>query len=235
LFNESTGHHQFFNVAKLLAKIYTMRELSDRRLEIMDKLKRLFKDNPQFHDLYGKAVSWALSPATLRRIFDLLTKDMHTIETGGGHSTVMFAIAGTKHVCVTYTEDEVAKIKEYNKALGVGEKIEYIIGRSDLSLPQLDFQHSLDFILIDGAHFFPLPIIDWHYTERHLRIGGILCLDDYKMPSVRCLFDFLCTEDEWSLIEIFQNTAFFKKIKEPSRGELLGDDWKSQRYNNFCK
>jgi len=85
----------------------------------------------------------------------------------------------------------------------------------------------LDHILIDGAHRFPFPIIDWHYTAPKLRLGGILSVDDFKMPSVKILYDFLCIEEVWELIEVIHNTAFFRKLREP----FIIDDWQNQKIN----
>jgi hypothetical protein len=47
------------------------------------------------------------------------------------------------------------------------------------------------------------------------------------MPSVHILFQFLRTEEEWELIRIVENTAFFCKLREPR--ELV--DWSGQKIN----
>ena len=82
-------------------------------------------------------------------------------------------------------------------------------------------------MFIDGAHRFPCTCIDWYYVERKLRIGGVVGLDDFKIPSVRVLFDFLRVEEEWELTKIVRNAAFFRKIREPDQPYY----WRSQRFN----
>ena len=72
----------------------------------------------------------------------------------------------------------------------------------------------LDFVFIDGAHRFPFPILDWHYTEHRVPVGGIVAVDDYPVPSVRILHNFLVGEDDWELLFSTQNTSFFRRVRE---------------------
>jgi hypothetical protein len=110
---------------------------------------------------------------------------------------------------------EADRVKQYCAELGLPKNITFIIESSDVTLPRSELiPLELDHVFIDGAHAFPAPIIDWHYTARKLKVGGILGVDDYKMPSVKILYDFLCAEEEWELMRIVQNTAFFRKIRE---------------------
>jgi hypothetical protein len=82
-------------------------------------------------------------------------------------------------------------------------------------------------VLIDGAHRFPFPIVDWHYTQHRVPVGGIVIVDDYVMPSVRILYDFLSGEDEWELIDAFAVTAFFRRVKPT----INTWNWADQRIN----
>ena len=72
----------------------------------------------------------------------------------------------------------------------------------------------MDFVFIDGAHAFPIACIDFHYTEYRLKVGGIMGVDDIFMPSVRILYDFLCAEDDWELVETISDTAFFRLLRK---------------------
>jgi hypothetical protein len=65
-----------------------------------------------------------------------------------------------------------------------------LVARSNAILPTLDLQGGqLDFALIDGAHAFPQPIIDYFYNER-LKAGGLLAVDDLTISSVSMLHGF---------------------------------------------
>jgi hypothetical protein len=191
-------------------------------------LAQLISDNPKFHFYQGELTSWSIQADTLKYLLSVLKPGMTTLETGCGQSTVVFAIAKTQHTCIMPNQDEARRVKQYCMHLGLKSNINFITKSSDIALPQRKrVPKVLDHVFIDGAHAFPAPIIDWHYTADKLKIGGILSLDDYKMPSVKILFDFMVDEEEWELLKIVQNTAFFKKIK-PVKHIV---DWSGQKIN----
>lgn len=150
-------------------------------------IEELIQKSPKFHVLpNGSQTSWAVSSDVLRFIHNTLTSDMTTLETGAGHSTVVFAIANTKHTCITPSQTEVNGIEKYCSELGIGSNVTFLVGSSDLILPcNEQIPPVLDFVFIDGQHRFPCPCIDWYYVEGKLKIGGIVGIDDFKMPSVR--------------------------------------------------
>ncbi len=192
-------------------------------------LERLLKDNPQFHYYKGAFTSWAIHPDTLRFLYSMLTPGMSTLETGCGQTTVVFSIAGTKHICIMPDQEEAERVQKYCAELSLPKNITFIIKSSDIVLPQGEqIPSELDHVFIDGAHGFPAPIIDWHYTARRLKLGGIVSVDDFKMPSVKVLYDFLCVEEEWELITVMHNTAFFRKLGEPK--DI--NDWSGQKINS---
>lgn len=192
-------------------------------LEPLDFVERLITDDPCFHaNPDGSLTSWAMMPDALRFMARLLHPGMRTLETGAGQSTVVFLSRGCRHTCVTFEIDHIARIREYCRSL------ELLVGSSDVVLPTWSGRaEQLDFVLIDGAHRFPFACIDWHYTHGHLRVGGILAVDDYRMPSVAPLVEFLKAEEEWRPLSQFGRTAFFEKIAE-AREEM---DCQGQRIN----
>jgi len=192
-------------------------------------LERLLQDNPRFHMQDGSLTnSWSIQPDTLRYIYGLLPPEAKTLETGCGQSTVVFAIAGARHTCVMPDAGEAERVRQYCVRLGVANNVNFVIASSDKALPDVArIPSDLDFVLIDGAHGFPAPIIDWHYTAPKLKVGGVLAVDDYRMPSVHTLHSFLCGEDEWELMMVLQNTSFFRKLQEPK--SLV--DWRGQKIN----
>jgi predicted O-methyltransferase YrrM len=193
-------------------------------------VEQLIEDRPQFHaQADGTSVSWAVCPDVLRFIYESVAAGSTTLETGSGHTTVAFAMAGANHVAVTPSEDESKKITEYCTKLGIASTVRFVIEPSDTALPQSEIiPEELDFALIDGAHAFPLPFVDFHYTERRLKVGGIMGVDDIFMPSVRILYDFLQAEDDWELVRQIEDTAFFRRL---GRNESTGDTWASQKIN----
>ena len=152
---------------------------------------------------------------------------MKTLETGAGYSTVGFAISGTEHTSISLKEEEGVLIRNYCRENRLRDDFRHLWGSSDELIQSPDIPNTLDFILIDGAHRFPYAILDWHFSHMKLRIGGVLAVDDFKMPSVKFLVDFLLKESEWELIEPCENTIFFRKVAQPSPS----GDWLSQKIN----
>jgi hypothetical protein len=48
----------------------------------------------------------------------------------------------------------------------------------------------LDIVLIDGAHAFPFPFLDWYFTASALKAGGLLVIDDVQIATGTILADF---------------------------------------------
>ena len=70
------------------------------------------------------------------------------------------------------------------------------IGLSHEVLPRWE-PRPLDLVLIDGAHGFPYPILDWWHIAPHVRIGGTVLLDDAYLPAVAAIVDFARSSDAW--------------------------------------
>src|SRR5712691_2387017 len=137
----------------------------------MDKtmvLARLAQDKPLFHyvdeagvqrvALAGISVprgdcSWAVGPGVLQWIADHLSGEMVTIETGAGHSTVLFAALAKHHYCCTSSQSEEGRIRAYVERIGVpNDKLAFLIGSTDETLPRWGIETLIDFAYIDGCH-----------------------------------------------------------------------------------
>jgi len=105
------------------------------------------------------------------------------------------------------------------------ENLEFISEPSDRGLPLINQDEQLDFALIDGNHSFPMPIIDWHYIDYHLRIGGWLLVDNTEIRSVSILCNYLMTEPAYKKIDDIGVTAIFQKVAKRWYG------WKKQAMN----
>ena len=150
------------------------------------------------------------------------------METGCGLSTVLFALKGCEHVCITLQQDESVRVTQYCSEQGIDtSRLKFLIGASDKILPRVVDDGPIDLMLIDGAHGFPYPMVDYHYTEHRLKIGGTLVVDDIDIPSVRVLYGFIKGELEWEETALIAKTAFFRKLQEPVRDR----DFEGQRFN----
>lgn len=194
----------------------------------MNIINHLNNDNPRFHGTDDHLTSWGAGEDVLRQIQKLIKPGMQTLETGCGKSTVVFLDRGCHHTTCTYHPEEVTRVVNYCERKGIcTDKLDPLIGSTDRELPKLTTSAELDFVLIDGAHEFPFPIIDFHYTENRIRIGGMLAVDDLNIPSVHMLYEFLETEKEWKEICVVRHTAFYRKVAEPTRNK----DFMGQLFN----
>ena len=181
----------------------------------------LLGNSPKFHvDQTGARASWAISEAVLRFLDENLESSFHTLETGAGFSTVVFAAKSARHTSVVPSHDEVERIREYCGAHGIStENLEFHVEKSEVALPRLD-PTELDLVLIDGSHSFPSPFIDWYYTASRLRVGGFLIIDDTQLWTGHVLKRFLEAEPGWTLCSdpVGIAAAFVKEAPTPELG-----------------
>lgn len=179
-------------------------------------LGALLRDAPAFHTDEGwNPVSLQASDEVLRLLAHTVRPGMHTLETGAGMSTIVFAGAGAEHTCITPAGDEVQRIRAWCGAHGVDlARTTFHVERSEIVLPRLD-PTPLDVVLIDGGHGFPTPFIDWFYVAERLRVGGTLVVDDVHLWTGAVLRDFLAAEPCWLLRDHFtERAAVFEKTAE---------------------
>jgi predicted O-methyltransferase YrrM len=77
---------------------------------------------------------------------------------------------------------------------GLSEYVQFVTGDSSLTLPPLVSEgRGADFIFIDGNHRFDFCMIDFFYSDRMLRDGGILAFHDTKSdwPAVDKVVEFV--------------------------------------------
>ncbi|HEX6701878.1 MAG TPA: class I SAM-dependent methyltransferase [Gaiellaceae bacterium] len=169
---------------------------------------------------------WGLAWAALRWLEENVTAGMATLETGAGSSTIVFAAAGAQHEAVTPDAEEEGRIRGACEQLGVdSSSITFRIGPSHEVLPALP-PRELDLVLVDGAHGFPYPILDWWYLAPRLRVGGLMLLDDAYMPPVGALVDALRGQPAWEVAAaIGHRTVAVRKLSD----ELPHWDWMGER------
>jgi Methyltransferase domain len=158
---------------------------------------------------------------------------MATLETGTGASTIVFAASGTRHVAISPAPAEHEAIKVYCEEEGIElTRVRFVEQPSHLALLHNWQPEPLDVVLIDGAHRFPFPILDWFYTAPHLRKGGWVLVDDAFLGSVNVLVSFLRSEPSWSLERVFGGrTACFRKLADESEQY----DWLDSAFDNRWK
>ena len=151
---------------------------------------------------------------------------MSTLETGAGASTLAFAAGGGAHVAITPDPGEEERIRAQAARMEIDTaRVRFEIGPSHEVLPRLD-PGPLDLVLIDGAHGFPYPILDWWLVAPHVKVGGRILVDDAYMPPVTALVDALRAQPAWKVEgSVGYRTAIVRKVGD----ELPGWDWNGER------
>jgi hypothetical protein len=185
--------------------------------------ERLMHEQPSLH---GEAQLWGLAWAALAYIERKVRPGMATLETGAGASTIVFAARGAEHEAVTPSADEAARITRECERRGIStEHVRFRIGSSADVLRDWE-PRPLDFVLVDGAHAFPYPTLDWWYLAPHLKIGGLMLLDDAYMPPVAAVVDHLRDSAAWRLEEPASfRTAVARKVAE----QVPDGEWRGER------
>lgn len=200
-------------------------------------LEDLLRLAPLFHVSRGQPCTWQLADETLRFIDERVTSESQTLETGEGMSTVLFALKGCRHTCVTPNKEAVKKIADFCEShqILLHGLIPNGYGGSQEFLTSEYFSRirpTLDLVLIDGGHEFPTPFIDWYYASRKLKVGGILVIDDTQLRTVHFLKEFLLAESSrWKLIrDGAPRWAAFEKIADG-----FSEAWSDQKFMNKWK
>lgn len=169
---------------------------------------------------------WGLAWPALEWLEHELRGDMATLETGSGASTIVFAAAGTEHVAVTPDGGEEDRVREACRELDVAsDRVSFEVGYSHEVLPRLPAT-PLDLVLLDGAHGFPYPILDWWHVAPRLAVGGRILLDDAYMPPVTAVVDHVAHSPAWEFERsVGYRTVVIRKLRE----ELPPFDWEGER------
>lgn len=183
------------------------------RLRAQMDLEALLERPPSLHsDAAGRPTSFSLSAAGLRLIAGLAGPGARTLETGNGVSTLVFALRGSEHTCVTPDAGSVELTRRWCADNGVSlDRVRFELGPSQAVLPRL-VADPLDLVLIDGGHGFPIPFLDWVHTAGRLRVGGVVVVDDTQIWTGHVLRRFLLEEPGWELLaDLRPRTAAFRR------------------------
>lgn len=173
---------------------------------------------------------WAADESCYRFIARTVRPGMSTLETGSGISTALFASLGAHHRCVTPAAEEADHLRRYFGRTGIdADNVIFDIAPSHVALPRL--HDRFDIVFIDGAHGFPLPIIDWFYACGLLATGGTLIVDDLQLPGVRVLLEFLNQDPRWEVIEQTRKWGAFRRL---GAGDMLEGQWEQPFFFPRC-
>lgn len=121
-----------------------------------------------------------------------------TLEFGAGYSTVVLASLSHEHTVVNPDKISNKLIKEFinNHDLKKGN-LQFIEKTSEQALLSGDLllRDNFELILIDGAHGFPFPILDFQASRNLLGEKGLLLIDDIHIKASKILDTFIRSGD----------------------------------------
>jgi len=176
--------------------------------------------------LHGQTAFWGLAWPALAWLEQTVQPGTATLETGAGASTIVFAARGAEHEAVTPSAEEAERIRAECAHRTIStERVRFHVGSSHQVLPAWS-PRPLDLVLVDGAHGFPYPILDWWWLAPHVRVGGTMLLDDAYMPPVAALVDALRADPAWEILgAVGYRTVIVRKLAEG----LPAFDWERGR------
>jgi hypothetical protein len=187
----------------------------------------------------GAQRAQSVSESVLRKIVEFAPKPLHhSAETGCGKTTILLSQLSDHHLCFAFddsvwiTADERGSIDFVTKCpLWRSDKTELLIGPSQRTLRNYQFNHLIDLALIDGAHAYPFPDLDYYFLYPHLRSGALLIVDDIRITTIGRMAEVLSEDEMFEPIHIEGgNTAFFRRTAAKTF-DPEGDFWWEQRFN----
>jgi hypothetical protein len=154
----------------------------------------------------------------------------HSAETGSGVSTLLLSHLSNDHTAFTIDSDTGSVDNVLRSSLFRAEQVKWVIGPTQLTMPKHEFRQTFQFVLLDGPHAWPFPDLEYYYLYPHIDVRGILVVDDIQIRTIGRMVDFLKVDAMWNLIEVVQNTAFFRRTAAPIFCPT-GDSWWEQKYN----
>jgi predicted O-methyltransferase YrrM len=153
---------------------------------------------------------------------------MTTLETGSGGSTIVFAAAGCRHTAISPARDEHERVRAWCAARGIAtEHVTFLAEPSHVALQRMWEPAPLDLVLVDGAHGFPHPALDWFLTAPHLRVGGHVLIDDAFLPSVSEVVRYLDASPAWQMVA----TPGYRTVVFRKDAEGIPFDWVGSRFD----
>jgi hypothetical protein len=161
----------------------------------------LIRHPPLIHN--DRTKTWGIHTELAEFLDRHVGEDTAALETGAGLSTLVILRKRPRlHVAVQPVADEFAAIVEFAEAQGIDTRgFRGVVARSQDYLPTTELL-PLDLVLIDGDHSFPAPFLDWYYTAKRLKVGGLLVVDDVQIATGTILAAFLSVDPRWEQVVV---------------------------------
>ncbi len=152
-----------------------------------------------------------------------------SLETGCGRTTLLLSNLSEKHTVFAFDGNDTSE-KVFGSELYRKDRVEFVPGPTQRTVPAYPFGEPYQLILLDGPHSYPFPELEYYYVYPHLEAGGTLVIDDIWIPTIHRMFEFLREDPMYRLDKVVVNTAFFVRTDAPAF-DPYGDNWPAQPFN----
>jgi glycosyltransferase involved in cell wall biosynthesis len=154
----------------------------------------------------------------------------NSVETGSGKTTLLLSHLSNNHrVFAVDAGQSISRVK--SSPLLAENTVTYVEGPTQRTLPKFEFVDRYQLVLLDGPHGYPFPDLEYYYLYPALDTGGLLIIDDIRIPSVGRMFDIIAADDMFETLEVVDgNTAFLRRTDAPLV-DPESDGWWLQGYN----
>ena len=171
----------------------------------------------------------------LNEIFRVIGTELgRTAETGCGKSTIFFSQFSRAHTafCLDDRESDRSSVRYFQSfADARHDRVDFVFGPTQSTLPHHGFSEPLDVILLDGPHAYPFPDLEYFFLYPHLKPGGHLILDDVQIASIGRMADILVEDRMYEEVAfIGEKVLILRRTNAPTLSPY-GDHWTRQDYN----
>lgn len=181
-------------------------------------------------DWHGSGTMPADGIAAMAEVLDLIQPVRFSLETGSGKTTLLFSHLSHCHKVFALDSGTGSVTHVRDCPLFRASSVEYIDGPTQRTLPAYDFTEPVDVALLDGPHGYPFPDLEYYFVYPHIRVGGILMLDDIHIPTIRRMYEILRADAMWESLTVCGNLAILRRTAAEGV-DALGDGWWQQGYN----
>jgi hypothetical protein len=177
----------------------------------------------------------AFATSVLREIEAHLPERVErSAETGCGKSTILFSNISADHRAFAlddrqYGDESCVKFFDAYP-LSQKDRVTFVFGPTQRTLPTYTQHAPYDIVLQDGPHGYPFPELEYFFFYPHIKPGGLLLVDDVSIPTIGRLADFLAEDEMWQPVAVVAVTAIFRRT-DAKTFDPEGDGWWTQRYN----
>jgi FkbM family methyltransferase len=183
----------------------------------------------------GAHASGSFGTAVLEAIERLAPVEIGcSVETGCGKSTVLLSHLSQRHLVFTVDDGNRSDGSlTFVRQCGLfrSERVEFVLGPTQLTMPRHLMPPAIDLALIDGPHAYPFPDLEYFYIYPHLRHGALLIIDDIHIPTIARMYAILREDDMFEPLHVEGQTAFLRRTAAPMFPKPIWDGWERQGFN----